>query len=578
MTSLQGQFWPEVETTPSRALVPTAAPPVPPAPEHALGLRWYQNEALSAVQERYAAGTRGMVIALPTGAGKTVLAAHIVKHMNTFSRCVFLVHRDELVAQTERTMHAVMPDMTTGVAKADRNELDADMVIASVQTVSRERRLDMLVEAVGTGQLFIADECSHAVSPTWRKVIERMEPGLLIGLSATPKRADGIGLDALFEEVAYHLPMLPLVQEGHLARPVGLRIETEVDLDDVHTRGGEFIEQELDSAVDTPGRNALVVAAWCKHAFDRQRTLAFCASVQHAINLKEAFLAVGVAAAHVSGEMGMEERREVLDAFHEGKIRVLTNCQIAIEGYDEPTIDCILMCRPTKSQPLYIQMIGRGLRKYANKPNCLVIDVCDNTLKHKLVTLPSLSGMEAKEASASGGGGLAIIDEEDRREGQFLDLFDAMAHKGKIREKEAIMLDLLDESPFHWRPLPGNRFMAPLNKGWVTLIPEGDGFVPVLVNPGNAGYLRLWDQPADVDMAMAIAESRIPKNALTRKDAGWRRRPASEAQIEAAMRWRISVPKGASAGQVSDLIDLRAFESAMRKSGLRIKPGAFIEN
>lgn len=536
-------------------------------PATVLPLRSYQRDALDAIHSARERGVRRQLLSLPTGAGKTYVASHLISEVG--KRTVFMVHRDELARQARDEIRKVNPSLSIGICKADQDELYADVVIASAQTIARESRLTRLRSAVGSDCLFISDEAHHDLAVTRQRAIDGMAPELLVGLTATPQRGDGLGLDAVYQEIVYHLPMRTLVEQNHLARPVGLRIETESDLDGVHTVAGEFNEGELARTVDTDPRNRLIVESWRKHASDRQRTVVFCVTVAHAERVRDAFRLEGITAEMVDGTTSISERQRIFAAFRDGSVQVLTNCMVLTEGFDEPRIDCAIMARPTKSTGLYIQCVGRALRWWPGKPDALIVDMVDATTRHRLVTLPTLSGTEPGKA------GEHPLSESDRKPGQVMDLFDAISHHGKLREREAIMLDLLAEQPFVWQSLPGGQWMAPTGSGWVTLVPEGDGFIPLKVwmrggNDRNEtdGYLPLMERPVDPATAMSVAGERIRNSQLTRQDARWRSARASEKQIEAAGRWRITVPRGATRGEVSDLIDVAAFRAAMRRLGL----------
>ena len=526
-------------------------------------LRDYQEDALAAIDDAYGRGVRRQLISLPTGAGKTFVAAHLVSRRK--QRTVFMVHRDELARQTVRQMRMVNPALSIGVCKADQNELGADIIVASAQTLASAKRLDALIHALrGAPVLFISDECHHDLAPSRKRAISLLYPDLLVGLTATPMRGDKLGLDAIYEEIVFHLPMRRLVEANQLARPVGLRIETEVELDAVRTVAGEFNEHDLEETVDTAARNSLVVESWRTHASDRKRTIAFCVTVAHAARLRDAFREAGVAAEMVDGTTPVAERQRIFAAFKDGDIQVLTNCMVLTEGFDEPGIDCCLMCRPTKSTGLYIQCVGRALRWAPAKPDALIIDFVDATTRHQLVTLPSLAGAEPRKEGEKP----VTISEANRKAGQVMDLFDALAHEGRLREREAIVLDLLASSPFAWQPLPEGVFMAAAGDRFAAVIPRGDGFVPVVIARGGAAHQVLLDRPVDAETAMSIAHGQIPATRLTEKDAFWRSRPASEKQLAALVKWRVAASPGITRGQASELLDMAAFRAALRKSGL----------
>ncbi|MBC7106262.1 MAG: restriction endonuclease subunit R, partial [Firmicutes bacterium] len=230
----------------------------------------------------------------------------------------------------------------------------------------------------------------HAVARTYVFVLERLgfmsgDPDkLLLGVTATPVRGDKVGLGAVFQKIVYQRSLLWMVRAGYLVDFRGLVVDTGVDLGDVRVVAGDFADADLEGVLNTEDRNGLIARAYLDHTAGR-RAVAFTAGVQHALDLAATFRAAGVTAEAVSGETPEEERRKLLSAFRAGDVRVLCNCNLLTEGWDEPSLDCILMARPTKSKALYLQMLGRGARPYPGKQDCLVIDFVDNTGRHDVM-------------------------------------------------------------------------------------------------------------------------------------------------------------------------------------------------
>lgn len=531
------------------------------APALDLPLRPYQMEALDAIDAAYRAGQRRQLISMPTGAGKTVTFAHLIKRMRL--RTVVVVHRDELVRQTVDKVQQVIPSLSTGVVKAERDELSADVIVASAQTLAVKKRLERLCRALGgLSVLLVSDECHHDRSPSRTRVIEMLAPALLTGWTATAMRGDGLGLDAIYgPEPVFHLPMIDLIADGKLSPMRGLRIETEADLDAVHTRHGELAEDELAETIDTPGRNELIVRSWQQHARERRRTVAFCINVAHAEHLRDAFRAAGIAAECIVGETPADERARLFDAFHRGDLPVLTNCMVLTEGYDEPAIDCVVMARPTKSQGLYIQCVGRGARRADadGKADCLVLDFVDVSSRHKLVTLPILAGSDEATGEAGDGAKGRGPSEADRAQGELIDLLTLAQKHRKMRERAAIAVNLFGASRYIWSTISGHH-MAPAGDGsYLVLLPEGDSYRPTSLIPRRQGAeLRpLFDRGLDLETAMAFAESRVASKALAARDAEWRTaaQPATTAQMAIARQFGIAIPRGATKGAASNLID-----------------------
>lgn len=548
----------------------TSAFRVPQARQEIVPIRPYQADALTAIEEARSRGVTRQLVSMPTGSGKTFLAAHLIQRMGM--RAAMLVHRDELVRQTERQFSNINPNLSIGVVKADRDGLNADVIIVSAQTLAHRRRLDRFIDATkGAPLLFIADEAHHDVAPSRRRAIEESNPALLVGLTATPSRGDKQGLDAIYEEIVYHLPILDLIRARILAPLRGLRIETEVVLDDVHTRGGEFVENELGEAVNQEARNRLIVQSWKKYASDRKRTVAFCVNVAHATELASAFRHAGIDAETILGTTPTEDRARMLAAFRDGKVPVLTNCLVLTEGYDEPAIDCILMCRPTKSPGLYIQCVGRGARQatQTGKRDCLVIDYVDVSSRHSLVTLPTLVGEEGDRPTT----------ESVRVEGEIIDFLE-LADAGKaLKERRAVAVDLFGGSPVIWQP-SHKMFFAVASAGregstWTAVIPDGDGYVPVVIRQARGArpsVERLFDRAVDAEMARGIAESKVEKSPLTDRNAGWRQKEEfpTEPQLKFARSLRVRIPPGATKVDVSGMIDEALFAKAARE--LRLVP------
>lgn len=532
-------------------------------------LRPYQAEAVEAVLAGRERGLSRMLLSMATGAGKTFTAVHLTERVG-LPRTLFLVHRDELATQAAAAYRAVDPSLVVGVVKAERDDIYAPVMIASAQTLAVGSRLERLRRAITEGLFIISDEAHHDMSPSRRRAIETLAPTLLVGLTATPSRADKVGLDSIYEEIVYHLPMLPLIAMGKLAPLVGLRIDTETDLDAVHTRAGELAEDELVAAVDTPGRNALIVQSYQRHAAGRSRTVAFCVNVAHAEHLATAFRDAGIRAACVFGHTPTEERRATLEAFGKGEIPVLVNVMVLSEGYDEPGIDCILWARPTKSQGLYIQCIGRAARKSeaTGKTSALIIDFVDASSRHRLITLPVLAGAEGAEVKPGGG---------YERAGEQVPLLELAQRMERVKERQAVAIDLFGGSPYLWRTVAGWHF-TPAGKGrYLVLEERPGGYVPSLLEDmGNGTRMTpLFGRPLDMETAIGVAETNLTRDALTARDAPWRSvpSPASPAQLELARKLRLPVTSTTTKAEASLLIDDAFFGRAIKRAGPRCACG-----
>jgi superfamily II DNA or RNA helicase len=349
-------------------------------------------------------GPASGLMAMATGTGKTRLAAELAAfHPST----LFLVHREELVDQAARMFRWVLGPRTVAVVRgSDANRfppIGANVTIAMIQTLAN--RLDSY--PADAFDLVIMDEAHHGPSESWRKVLEHFRPAYRLGLSATPEREDGAPLNDLFESIIYEYGFREAVTDGILVRPLCARVETGVSIDGIdqvrsERFGLDFDDAQLRRRINTPDRNAIVVDTYLKKA-SGVKGIAFCAGVRHAVDLAAAFRARGVIAEPISGND--PERARKLADFATGKISVLTNASILTEGFDDPSVGAILLCRPIRSKVLMAQIIGRGLRTDPNvkgKLSCLILDFADVTtdevMRRALVTPWNIMGSPSPEA------------------------------------------------------------------------------------------------------------------------------------------------------------------------------------
>ena len=335
-----------------------------------------------------------MLVCLPTGAGKTVIFAHLAKLAKR--RVLVLAHREELLFQAkDKLSSALDQDAIVAIERGpDRATKDAHVLVCSIRSL-HETRLEEVLSGRDFG-LVIYDECHHAAADDNMRVLRQLgafDPewtGTLLGFTATTERGDGKGLDTVFERIVYSRSLTEMIGDGFLAPLRGFRISTAADLRGVTQGGQDFDVTELSEAVDIEERNALVARSIQELARDR-RTIAFCVTVNHARNLCRSLNALGVPSGIVHGEMPREARARALEDFRMGRTQVLTNVAVLTEGFDDPGVSCIAMARPTRSEGLYAQCVGRGTRLAPAKRDCLVLDFVDLS-SLSLCNLPSLFG------------------------------------------------------------------------------------------------------------------------------------------------------------------------------------------
>jgi ATP-dependent helicase IRC3 len=345
-------------------------------------LRPYQKKAVAAVvsgfKEKH---QRRMLLYLPTGAGKTVIATHIIKALrttNAFGKVLFVAHRREIIDQTARTIRRHLPGLEVQIEQGARTTRgNGAIVLASVQSlVRRKENYDPKAYA-----LIICDECHRALAPSWGEVIDYFhtqanQDTLLLGMTATPQRTDGRSALDVFGQTAFEISRPDLEDLGYLVPMRYFTIQGNLNLARVKMSAGDFQVGALSKVMNKPINRALTLKAWMEQG-EGKRTIAFCAGVDHALNLAADFSALGVRAAKIDGKS--KNRSEILKRFADGEIRVLSNYGVLTEGFDDPGVECILMARPTTSALVYTQCIGRGLRMAPGKKACIVIDIVDRS-------------------------------------------------------------------------------------------------------------------------------------------------------------------------------------------------------
>lgn len=518
-----------------------------------IALRDYQQESLNEILTQKTEGVTRQLVALPTGCGKTLLFGALAKELDT--RTIVIAHREELLTQARDKILLIWPGADIGIVKADQNEIDHQIVIASIQTASRPKRLTELQQQ--DFQLMIADECHHSISVSNMEVIRGLgfmdgnPDKLLLGVTATPWRLDGQGLDNVFEKVVFQRSLPTMIKAGYLSDLQAIRVKAGTNLAGVHTRMGDFAPGELEAAVNTTDRNKIIVSAFKKYAHER-KAAAFCAGVQHCKDLAKVFQDAGYKAEAVFGDMDATDRKTILEDYKQGQIQVLTNCEILTEGWDDEATDCLLMARPTKSKGLYTQMVGRGTRLYPGKANCMVLEFTDN--RHDICNLGSLTGLPLKDKQSLK---QAILDEEDRQQAE-----QQIVTARKVVTQE---YDLLDRSKFRWFAV-GSDWRLPVGiNEYINLHEEEPGRYNVILIKEDTTPLSSSVLP--LGYAQGVAEDYARANARTfaSKDAKWARKPATEKQLSTLDKLHIAYPEDISTGDASLLISQKLAERELRQ-------------
>jgi DNA repair protein RadD len=334
-------------------------------------------------------------VELPTGAGKSVVIAHICRDLLTnypSMRVLMLTHVRELIDQNARKLLELWPGAPLGIYSAGlgRRELGQPITFAGIQSV-RTR-----AEQLGVIDVVMVDEChliNHAETGGYRQLIAELtviNPNLrVIGFTASPYRL-GHGLitdkPAIFDDLISPVTIEELIAKGHLAPLRSKFTGFQYDLSRVHQRGGEYVEGELQSAVDSYDNNDAIADEIINRAGDRRSWLLFCTGVDHAAHMAEVLMSKGVRAACITGDTPAGMRKTILDGFKAGSIRAVTNANVLTTGFDFPGIDLLAFLRPTKSPSLYVQMAGRGLRVKPHTDHCLALDFAGVVSEHGPIT------------------------------------------------------------------------------------------------------------------------------------------------------------------------------------------------
>lgn len=556
-----------------------------------LALRDYQARAIREIHTRWDAGVRRPAAVLPTGAGKTVVFSHLAEQFlkaNPGKRVLVLSHTEELGDQAAAKMRAVAPHRTVGIVRAGLNEVHAEIISASVQTLRNERRRAQ-IRNVG---LIIVDECHHAVARTYRAILKhfgafdrcvhadtfeigicpRCAAGcgavipahaLVAGFTATLVRGDKEKLSDVWEDVAIRISIAFMIRAGYLLDVKGHRVQVpELDLRTVKQSGGDYQEGALGDALVDAMAPEIVAKAYLEHAADRKGII-FAPTVDSAYAFADAFNAEGIKTEVVHGALEKPERRAILARFRDGTTQVVANCMVLTEGFDEPTASCAVIARPTKSGGLYQQMVGRVLRpdltlKPEGRGHALILDVVGISRQHGLQSLVDLSTREE------------LKDRDDLEDLSLLELEDFFEEHPEVEEggpmsglvrdewyagpAETVEFDPLGrDSKRTWGRTPdGTYYLSAGTTGYVFLADTVSG------DPGTYDVVWCAGKPApgqayaraemtehrglDFEMATAWAEEEATlrgghgATTLTTKKARWRRDPASSAQLHRAQR------------------------------------------
>lgn len=411
-------------------------------------LRPYQIEAIDAVRDEYLKGVNSTMVCIATGLGKTVVAAMVARKMLEKgtdakpNRILFLAHTDELIDQTVAKFD--MLGVEVGVEKASRHArqlFDPDAVVACVPTLKPKRLATWPKDHF---KLICVDECHHATSDSYQRILKHFDGARVLGMTATADRHDGRGLGEVFETVAYEMDLwdgMTAPDPGpYLSRLKYVQCDVDIDLRDLRMKDEDFTDADLEARI---GPMVELLANSIKKEAGDRRTLIFTPQVKSSMAMATALQSIGVRAEWIAGDD--PNRKSKIDRFRTGDIQMLANCSVLLEGFDVPETSAIALCRPTKSRPLHSQICGRGVRLADGKESCVLIDFNFMTAEHDLVRAVDLCG--TKRAPKS------VLDEAQQmlKDDKGLDLTLAIERATKAHKEREVLSIKARERELHYR-------------------------------------------------------------------------------------------------------------------------------
>lgn len=342
-------------------------------------LRPYQQQARDRIHAEWDAGHTRTLLVLPTGTGKTIVFASVAAdQVRAGDRVLILAHRGELLEQAADKLQR-STGLVSAVEKAESTCLDSwfGVVVGSVQTLQRTARLERFPQDYfGT---IIIDEAHHAITDGYRRILDYFSGAKVLGVTATPDRGDMRNLGEVFDSLAFEYKLTDAIKEGYLCKIMAQTIPLQLDITSVTMSGGDYAVGDLGTALDPYLEQiAAEMARRCKS----RKTVVFLPLIKTSQKFRDLLNTYGFRAAEVNGQS--DDRRQVLADFDAGKYNVLCNSMLLTEGWDCPSVDCVVVLRPTKVRSLYSQMVGRGTRLSPGKTDLLLLDFLWMTDRHEL--------------------------------------------------------------------------------------------------------------------------------------------------------------------------------------------------
>lgn len=492
-----------------------------------------------------------------TGCGKTVIISDTTqKIIGSKKRALIVQHRDELTSQNARTLDEMFPDTHISFFNAQRKSWRGQVVFSMIQTLSKDRHLDRMPPV----DMLVYDEAHHSASNSYRKLTARakeLNPKVkIMGVTATPERSDSKGLKATFSNVADIITIGEMVQGGYLVPPRGMVVDigTQGALRAVKKTAQDYNMAEVEAIQNSRILNNKIIERWEAESINRP-TVAFCATIQHAIDVRDSFRDAGYIAESISSNSSKKERKAILKSYDRGEIQVLANPMLLTEGWDCQVCSCVMLLRISSHKSTMIQMIGRGLRKVdprrypgITKTDCKILDFGISLLNHGNLESDVKLRLDKQSEGVKPTKNCPMCACELPVQASMCPLCGyefkiEIADDGEFNELEEFKLveiDILNNSPFRWISIfPSEKVLITTGfESWAAVVSmDGNNWFAI----GNGGKKKAEVLTiANKIGAISSADDYMRKNETSRsskKAAGWMNEPASDKQLQVLSRF-----------------------------------------
>ena len=505
-------------------------------------LRDYQREAVEII-ESMEEGEKKLIV-LPTGGGKTICFATIAN--NAKGKTIIITPSTELRTQAIEKIIKINPNADIGSVQGSLDEIfkDKKILVCTRQSLAHKKsnRIERMLKN-GDFEYCIIDEVHLALDQV-NLILSKLNKNIkVVGVTATAFQKK---LKDIFSDISYQKPLLEMINQGYLCQPRAFKVSTDVDLSNVKSVAGDFNQGELEDCLDTPERNQMVVDGWKKYASDRKHCIVFCAGIAHSQHIQECFNKNGIACKAIDSKVDRDDRKEILETFKSGDYPVITNVNVLSTGFDFEALDCIIMASSTKSKTKFLQCLGRGLRTFPDKEDCLILDMEDVCSSHDLMSLDDIfsvtikHGESLKEAQERNE---QEIEEENERQRLRTELEAqreieaAELHAKEIELFNASIGNAISEvGYYHWWMINKNLWALSTSSDYHYVISKADDMFNVLeINTTkDKNSIELVNSGSSVLEMIEYVESDVRKiTSFMRRDGEWKQDPASPAQIRA---------------------------------------------